>query len=243
MKEQLILDNWTFFPGRPSRFAAPEKIAVELPHDMQIGLPQTPEATSASGYFPGCVGTYERLLDIPQEWEGERVFLAFDGVYMHATVSLNGSRIDFHPYGYSPFCVEITRRVLFGRPNRLEVVADSSEAPNCRWYAGAGIYRDVKLLHGPLVRIQHRGIFLQTESIDGDTATVTAQVQVVNDTALPFHGHVDLTLAGPDGEETRARTSLWVEPGEEALARLRFVVERPRCGIWTPPLSTRPRPR
>lgn len=239
MKEQLILDNWTFFPGRPSRFAAPEKIAVELPHDMQIGLPQTPEATSASGYFPGCVGTYERLLDIPREWEGERVFLAFDGVYMHATVSLNGSRIDFHPYGYSPFCVEITRRVLFGRPNRLEVVADSSEAPNCRWYAGAGIYRDVKLLHGPLVRIQHRGIFLQTESIDGDTATVAAQVQVVNDTALPFHGHVDLTLAGPDGEETRARTSLWVEPGEEALARLRFVVEKAQ--VWdldTPSLYT-----
>ena len=138
------------------------------------------------GISPGCVGTYERLLDIPREWEGERVFLAFDGVYMHATVSLNGSRIDFHPYGYSPFCVEITRRVLFGRPNRLEVVADSSEAPNCRWYAGAGIYRDVKLLHGPLVRIQHRGIFLQTESIDGDTATVAAQVQVVNDTALPL---------------------------------------------------------
>ena len=152
MKEQLILDNWTFFPGRPSRFAAPEKIAVELPHDMQIGLPQTPEATSASGYFPGCVGTYERLLDIPREWEGERVFLAFDGVYMHATVSLNGSRIDFHPYGYSPFCVEITRRVL-------------------KAHKEAG-YNALRMAHNPpserfLDLCDQLGIFIMDEAFDG----------------------------------------------------------------------------
>lgn len=72
MKEQLILNNWAFFRGRPSPFFIPEKTPLELPHDMQIGLPQTQKATSSSGYFPGCVGTYERFLDIPKEWEGER---------------------------------------------------------------------------------------------------------------------------------------------------------------------------
>lgn len=98
------------------------------------------------------------------------------GVYGNTTVSLNGSRLGFHPYGYTPFVVDLTRRVRFGEPNRLEVAVDNTQTPNCRWYSGAGLYREVKLLHGPLCRIQHRGIFIKTESIDGDTATISVEV-------------------------------------------------------------------
>lgn len=225
MEKQLIMKDWTFYRGLPDRFKSPEKTALDLPHDMQVGLPQSKDATPASGFYPGCAGVYEKYLDIPKEWEGQRVFVEFDGVYMHATVSLNGSRLAFHPYGYSPFLVDLTPRVRFGEKNRLEVVADNSEAPNCRWYSGAGIYRDVKLLHGGPARIQHRGVYLRTESIDGGTATLAAEVRVVNDGHLPFHGHVELVLTAPGGRETRSRASVWVEPREEAAARLRFVVE------------------
>lgn len=117
--------------------------------------------------FPGCAGTYEKTLDIPQEWEGEKVFVEFDGVYGNTTVSLNGSRLGFHPYGYTPFVVDLTRRVRFGEPNRLEVAVDNTQTPNCRWYSGAGLYREVKLLHGPLCRIQHRGIFIKQRASTG----------------------------------------------------------------------------
>ena len=152
--------------------------------------------TQPLGFFPGCAGTYEKTLDIPQEWEGEKVFVEFDGVYGNTTVSQR------QPSGLPPLrlhalVVDLTRRVRFGEPNRLEVAVDNTQTPNCRWYSGAGLYREVKLLHGPLCRIQHRGIFIKTESIDGDTATISAEVRVVNDGALPFHGHVDLTLTAP----------------------------------------------
>ncbi|MGI6255656.1 MAG: glycoside hydrolase family 2 protein [Acutalibacter sp.] len=239
MKSQLIMNDWTFAPGLTDRFATPQKQPVDLPHDMQVGLDQTPQATPASGFFPGCAGTYEKFLEIPQEWEGEKVFAAFDGVYMQATISLNGSRLESHPYGYTPFVVDLTRRVRFGERNRLVVAVDNTQTPNCRWYSGAGIYRDVKLLHGPLCRIQHKGIYLVTESLDKDTATIAAQIRVVNDGALPFHGHVDLTLTAPDGSKTQGRTSVWVEPGEEVPARLRMVVETPQpWNVDTPALYT-----
>ena len=231
MKQQRILQDWTFYPGLPDRFHAPEKRRLDLPHDLQLEVPQTPEATAASGFYPGCAGVYEKLLDIPAQWAGQRVLAVFDGVYMQAAVSLNGSQLALHPYGYSPFVVDLTRRVRFGERNRLEVVADATAAPNCRWYPGAGIYREVKLVHGPLVRIAYQGLSLTTESIDGDTATLTAAVQVENDTITPFQGHVEVTLTGPDGDVTSARTSVWAEPGESALARLRFVVRQPR--LWT----------
>ena len=239
MKSQLIMNDWTFALRPADRTASPEKRLVDLPHDMQIGLDQTPEATLDSGYYPGCAGTYEKFLDIPKEWEGEKVFAAFDGVYMQATVSLNGSRLDFHPYGYTPFVVDLTRRIRFGEKNRLEVAVDNSQTPNCRWYSGAGIYREVKLLHGPLCRIQHQGMYLVTESVDGDTATVAVQVRVVNEGALPFRGYVDVTLTSPDGVQTVGRTSVWVEPGEEIPARLRMVVENPKLwNVDTPALYT-----
>lgn len=230
MQEQRIMAGWSFYRGVPDRFSTPERTVVDLPHDMQVGLPQSREANAASGFFPGCAGTYEKTLDIPQEWEGEKVFVEFDGVYGNTTVSLNGSRLGFHPYGYTPFVVDLTRRVRFGEPNRLEVAVDNTQAPNCRWYSGAGLYREVKLLHGPLCRIQHRGIFIKTESVDGDTATISVEVRVVNDGALPFHGHVDLTLTAPGGAAARGRTSVWVEPGETAPARLRLVVQSPQ--LW-----------
>ena len=175
MQEQRIMAGWSFYRGVPDRFSTPERTVVDLPHDMQVGLPQSREANAASGFFPGCAGTYEKTLDIPQEWEGEKVFVEFDGVYGNTTVSLNGSRLGFHPYGYTPFVVDLTRRVRFGEPNRLEVAVDNTQAPNCRWYSGAGLYREVKLLHGPLCRIQHRGIFIKTESIDRDTVHLSRE--------------------------------------------------------------------
>lgn len=230
MKEQLIMNDWQFYRGIPDRFITPEKVTLDLPHDMMVGLPQTKDANATSGFFPSCAGTYEKYLEIPKEWEGEKVYVQFDGVYMHATVSLNGSRLYFHPYGYTPFLVDITRRVRFGEKNRLEVVADNTEIPNCRWYSGAGIYRNVKLLHGPLVRIQHRGIYLKTEDITAESAVISAEVKVVNDTAAPFHGHVALTLTASNGAETNSLTSVWLEPQEEGVARFRFVV--PNARIW-----------
>lgn len=239
MKEQLIMNDWTFYPGIPDRFSKPQKVRVDLPHDMMVGLSQTRQANAASGFYPGCAGTYEKELDIPGEWEGEKVYVEFDGVYMHATVSLNGSQMALHPYGYTPFLVDVTRRVRFGERNRLEVVADSTEAPNCRWYSGAGIYRSVKLLHGPLARIKHWGIFLWTESITQEGAVVSGEVRVVNDRHLPFHGHVSLALSTQNGAKVQARTSIWVEPHEEAPARFRFVA--PDAQLWdvdTPVLYT-----
>ena len=230
MKEQLIMNDWTFYPGIPNRFSTPEKIPVDLPHDMMVGLPQTEQASAASGFYPGCAGTYEKVLDIPREWAEGKVYVQFDGVYMNATVSLNGSQLAFHPYGYTPFLVDITRRVRFGARNRLEVVADSTEMANCRWYPGAGIYRAVKLLHGPLVRIGHRGIFLRTESITKEGAVVLGEVCVENDRHLPFHGHVSLLLSGPGSSQVQARTSVWAEPQGNATARFRFVV--PNAQLW-----------
>jgi len=47
-------------------------------------------------------------------------------------------------YGYSPFTADLTEKITIGK-NTVEVLADNSLVPNCRWYTGSGIYRPVYL--------------------------------------------------------------------------------------------------
>ncbi|MCI9190777.1 MAG: hypothetical protein HFH84_14400 [Lachnospiraceae bacterium] len=87
------------------------------------------------------VGTYTKYFEVPEAWQGERVYLHFDGVMMNASVSVNGSLVKRHHYGYTPFSVDITEALYFGGANRVTVTANPSMQPNSRWYTGAGIYR------------------------------------------------------------------------------------------------------
>lgn len=56
MQEQRIMAGWSFYRGVPDRFSTPERTVVDLPHDMQVGLPQSREANAASGFFPRLRG-------------------------------------------------------------------------------------------------------------------------------------------------------------------------------------------
>ena len=229
-----LMKQWEFHYGLPDRFSEQPFTPVQLPHDCQIGLDTTPDAPSgpASGFYPGCAGTYQCFFEAPEEWQGERVYVRFDGVFCNATVSLNGGRLGYHPYGYAPFLIELSPGLRYGARNRLEVTVDSMAQPNCRWYAGAGIYRPVELLHGPVLHIEPRGLFLRTETlIDGD-ATVLAEVRVKNDTLFPVKRYVEVALSDDTGIAARSKTAVWLPAGTATTARLRIVV--PRAKLWSP---------
>ena len=38
----------------------------------------------------------------------QNVYIVFDGIYNRSTVYVNGEKVKFHPYGYSPLCIEVT---------------------------------------------------------------------------------------------------------------------------------------
>lgn len=96
---------------------------------------------------------------------GERVLLRFDGVYMDTTLYVNGIRIGEWKYGYSAFDMDITPALQPGR-NRL-LVQVRFQAPNSRWYSGAGIYRRVWLKVCPAVFLPLDGTYLHTHACEG----------------------------------------------------------------------------
>jgi beta-galactosidase len=89
---------------------------VRLPHDYSIedlpgrGSPFHPAApgSTSTGYTLGGVGVYRKTLYADPSWEGRLVRLYFDGVYQDARVAVNGQELCHHPYGYSPFFLDIT---------------------------------------------------------------------------------------------------------------------------------------
>ena len=126
-------DGWSFC--RTELSAAPEAEdcfqPVEIPHDWLI-------YDAKNLYRDGC-GWYRKEFRLPGI-KGP-VILRFEGVYMDSTVYVNGQKVMDWKYGYSTFDADITEAAREGM-NEV-IVQVRFQAPNSRWYSGAGIYRRV----------------------------------------------------------------------------------------------------
>ncbi|MGE5528382.1 MAG: glycoside hydrolase family 2 TIM barrel-domain containing protein [Patescibacteria group bacterium] len=175
------------------------EIEVDLPHDWSIGLPLDPDepAGPSGGFFPTGSGLYTKTLYAPEAWRGMRVFLEFEGVYMHAVVMLNEHVLARRPYGYSTFLCELTPCLELGRDNKLEVLV-TNPAPNSRWYTGSGIYRHVWLMVAPPVHLAHWGVCVTTPGVAPERSLVRVATTVEN-TAAPVSGFVRTTVIDAGG--------------------------------------------
>ncbi|NIG66797.1 glycoside hydrolase family 2 TIM barrel-domain containing protein [Microbacterium sp. Be9] len=174
------LAEWRFRRGDPSGAAMPafddgEWRAVTVPHDWSVEAPFDSELEGATGYLPGGIGWYRTTFSAPDTTVAQ---LVFDGVYNNATVYLNGERVAEHPYGYSPFVVEVGGR-LHPHGNVLAVRVDHSHYADSRWYTGSGIYRPVKLVGGGAIHIPVWGTFVSTPEVSADIAIVQVETEIV----------------------------------------------------------------
>ncbi len=152
--------------------------AVTLPHDAQIFEKRGANVSNGGhGYFPGGIYTYEKTFTAPKEWEDKTIILEFEGVYKNVTVSLNGEKLCFHPYGYTGFFVELDK-LRFGTDNTLAVEADNSKLPNSRWYSGSGIYRPVFLYVCEKEGLRPESVKITTVSTDPAIIRIEAPVFV-----------------------------------------------------------------
>ena len=125
---------------------------VELPHDWLI--------SDTTALYRNSIGWYRKRYVI-QKAENMEYLLRFDGVYMDSTVYCNGEKVMECKYGYSMFEADLTP---FIRDGENEVyVRMVYQAPNSRWYSGAGIYRDVWLKERQATHLVSDGIYITPE--------------------------------------------------------------------------------
>ena len=237
MKYTDLDEKWVFrrgFLDSIGQLAEDPGEEVNLPHDGMIGTPVTPDAPAQadSGYFTGGQSNYTKNVLIPAEWKGECVGLKFDGVMMNATVEINGSKAAHHHYGYAPFYTDLTRRAAFGKENRITINVNTSMQPNSRWYTGSGLYRGVKLCHGPRVHIVPDGVFVYTREVADGYAFIEARVETENATLENRLAEVMvfLTEEGKTEPAAQAKRVIYIPACGMETARIRLNVRDPK--LW-----------
>jgi beta-galactosidase len=176
---------------------------VNLPHDWAIegGVMQDAPTGRGGGYRPSGVSWYRKRFSLPATDAGHRIFVEFDGVMANSTVWINGQKVGGRPSGYIGFTCDLTGRVKLGddETNILAVRTDTTVQPASRYYAGAGIYRHVRLVVTDLVRIEQNGLYVTTPEIDASHALVRVRASVSNYSPKPRPLSVHIALLDPAG--------------------------------------------
>jgi beta-galactosidase len=174
---------------------------VNVPHDWSIEGPfdQNAPTTGRGGYLPAGIGWYRKHITLPQELAGKRVFLEFDAVMANSDVYVNGTHLGNHPYGYVGFRYDVTGSVKLGADNVIAVKCDNSVQPASRFYAGAGIYRHVRLIATDPVHVDQWATFVTTPNPTATAATVHVTTSVVNAGTATQMVSVKGTVTDPSG--------------------------------------------
>ncbi len=236
MKRIDLNRDWVLQKGEPSSIPGmpAQKRTVHLPHDYMIETDVTPGAKNGvnGGCYEGSILSYTKYLDIPADWQGQRVLARFDGCMGLTKIVVNGHVAGHHHYGYTPFTVDMTPYLSFGRQNRLTVTAGTDAGPNSRWYSGGGLYRHVQLLTAPMVHLAVDGIYAHLHHMVNGDAFVTVECTVENHTGEDVHRWVSLTAAPENGQAPTAagKIRVFVPAGESATCRTTLCLEN--AAIW-----------
>ncbi len=206
---QQFTTGWRFLQADAAGAEKPEFddsawTAVTLPHDWSIAGPFKEDAAAkgAGGFAPTGVGWYRKTFTVPDADAtpnaARRTFIVFDGVMANSDVYLNGELLGHRPYGYVSFVYELTPALHAGT-NTIAVRVDDSQQPASRWYSGAGINRQVRLVTTGDAHIVPWGTFVTTPAISAEKATIHVRSTVTNESATRASLSLRVRITGPNG--------------------------------------------
>ncbi len=210
--------GWEFSSGINDQAQGAWK-KIDVPHDFQIEQPwvapsadERPDNTdvaaniksrlSSRGFKEMGKGYYRFNYTPDKELEGKRVLLDFEGIMYTADVYLNHKRVGGTNYGYVGFEIDITNDLNFNGENLIEVVADTREPGNSRWYTGGGLFRNVSIIATPNDMFFGRHpLYITTR----DNKYVSISAEFTNRTKSKAT-HINLELIDPQGETVYRET-------------------------------------
>lgn len=204
---------------------------LDLPHDWAIegSFSKDNPSGTGGGALPGGIGWYRKTFATPSDWKtGDKMFIDFDGVYMNASVYVNGRLLGTRPYGYASFSYDITEHIRPHGDNVVAVKVDNAEQPNSRWYSGCGIYRNVWLRHTSSVFVPLWGQQVTAALKPRTGAGVYVSTDVENSSDEPKKVVVITRIVGADGKETgRAESPLTLNGKSKSTCKQQIHVASP----------------
>ena len=193
---------------------------VNVPHDFQIEQPWVAPAAdekadntdvaaniksrlSSRGFKEMGKGYYRLHYTPSKSLEGQRVLIDFEGVMYTADVYVNMKRVGGTNYGYVGFEIDITNELKYGEDNLIEVVTDTREPGNSRWYTGGGLIRNVSIIATPKdLYFGRHPLYITTK----ENRFVSIGAEFTNRTKEQST-HIAVQITGPDGETVYNETA------------------------------------
>ena len=193
---------------------------VNVPHDFQIEQPWVAPAAdekadntdvaaniksrlSSRGFKEMGKGHYRLHYTPSKSLEGQRVLIDFEGIMYTADIYVNMKRVGGTNYGYVGFEIDITNELKYGEDNLIEVVADTREPGNSRWYTGGGLIRNVSIVATPKdLYFGRHPLYITTR----ENRFVSIGAEFTNRTKEQST-HIAVQITGPDGETVYNETT------------------------------------
>lgn len=205
---------------------------LDLPHDWSVeGEFDLDNPTGwRGGYLPAGIGWYRKHFNWDSQWEGKKVSIRFDGVYMNSEVWINGHYLGKRPYGYITFDYDLTPYLKKGE-NTLAVRVDNEKVPSGRWYTGSGIYRHVWLTVTEPVHVAKDGTFITTPSVKSSEAKANIEIDIENETDQPIPVTLKADIFGPDQQlVSSVSSSKTLSPGSSIITQ-KTEIQSPK--LWS----------
>ena len=175
--------------------------------NVEYAFVDNPPAITMKSGLTNSVASYRRNFTLPENWEHDRTFLHFDGIYSAAHVWMNGNYVGYTQGSNNDAEFEVTQWVRPGDNNvSVEVFrwCDGSYLEGQDMWHMSGIHRDVYLFSTPRTFVRDHYI---TSTLDGNNGYTSGSL------------NVQLTMDNRDGEavEKQVRVNL-VSPSGAQLA-------------------------
>lgn len=188
-RKSINLKNWQFSHDSIhwQSVTIPHDWAISGPFDKkydlqmvaieQNGEKEKTEKSGRSGALPWIGKGYYATKVTLEPTESKAQYLYFDGAMAEPTVYVNGKKVGYWAYGYTPFRIDITPYIIKGE-NTIAVSLQNIDESS-RWYPGAGLYRPVTL---DIVSKKHFDpwkTIIRTINADKDKATLSIDAAVI----------------------------------------------------------------
>lgn len=214
-----IPHDWAIY-GPFDRSNDLQKVTVE-----QNGETEATWKTGRTGGLPYVgKGYYRTTIEVP-DTAGSVFTFEFDGAMSNPQVTVNGKKIGNWAYGYNSFYINVPAGVMVPGENTVEVSLENKEKSS-RWYPGAGLYRNVRLVKTSPVHVPTWGTYVTTPYVSAGEASVRLSTEI----AGAMKGEkimVKTDIVDPDGKTVATNNSIYHAQGQPFVQD--FLVENPRC--------------
>jgi len=210
---------------------------IHLPHDFSIFKTPNEEAPSEKdgSHYPMGIGSYRKTFEVPETWKDKKVFIHFDGISERGELWVNGVYYGMRPYRYVPYYYEISKDLIVGKQNTISIKSDNSNQSNSRWYAGSGIYRDVKLVITNPLHIKTWGTTIVTPKISTEESTVLVHTILKNkgiSNSENINVHYSIKTKEGDIVASAQQQINGINSSSEKTISQQLIVTSPK--LWTP---------